>query len=204
MRQPTPNTPKPRKDPQEPTSSKHKHPAPSLPSNTNPVRRKKVPSKPLKIRVAFSWPSACQTVRLFSPKEQGEKPVVLRPNHRLFPGRYRVLCTSSAKRLHRRFEVTILRTPSQQKISLSLRRFRQRIFIRPWAFLYMDGFFVPACQSACEIEMWSGKTEWVLKQCPAGFSAQRCLQQPASQQIVFRRTLQAESPIHPALTLRWK
>ncbi len=181
------------------------HPHPMNPSNeAAPARRKKAPTKSLKIRTLFAWPSTCLEVLLFFPKEQNQDPIPLQANHRLFPGNYRVLCQDLRVRLRKTFLITISRSPFQQKITLDLKRFRQRIFIRPWAFLYIDGFFVSGCQSACEIEMWSGKTEFLLKQCPTGFSVQRCLQQPAAQQIVFRRILQAESPITPALKLRWK
>lgn len=197
---------------QNPDARHKKTSSPSYPHPTNPsngaspvpARRKKAPTKPTKIRALFAWPSTCREVLLFFPKERNQDPIPLQTSHRLSPGNYRIFCQDPRIRLRKTFSITISRSPFQQKITLDLKRFRQRLFIRPWAFLYVDGFFVSSCQSACEIEMWSGKTQILLKQCPVGFSVQQCLQQPAAQQIVFRRILQTESPITPALKLRWK
>lgn len=167
-----------------------------------PVNRRKKPYKkrPSRIRVSFSWPKDCSSVKLRGLRSAWEP---LRNKRLLAPGHYKMLCENTKQRLRKYHTFEVLRSPAQQEVSIELQSFRQRIFIRPWAFLYMDGFFVKECQSACEIKMWSGTTKLVLKQCPSGVSAQRCLQQKHAQRVVLQRKLTVTTAIQPALKLRW-
>ena len=174
--------------------------------NTNPSTRTppqiRLTKKARKIRVRLLPPTVCKNIQIF----QREKRIAFsnRSIALLHPGSYTLRCRNPQRWLDRTLSFLVKRSPLKQEISLALPSFQQRIFIRPWALLYLDGYLVPMCQSACEIPMWSGTTKIQLKQCPRHTPAQHCLNDPKQQRIVLQKTLEITKTKEPALILRWQ
>jgi serine/threonine protein kinase len=170
--------------------------------STRTIPQTRPPKRTRKIRVRLLPPTVCKNIQIF----QGEKKIAFsnRSAVLLYPGSYNLHCRNPQRWLNRTLPFHVKRSPLKQEISLSLPSFQQRIFIRPWALLYLDGYLVPMCQSACEIPMWSGITKIQLKQCPRHTPAQRCLHDPKQQRVVWQKTLEITQAKEPALILRWQ